>query len=263
MSRPKIAYISNLTGSWITAAEATDPNYWVAHLRQTVRFGDGLAELMKDPAIILLEVGPGQALTSLANLRKSGEQIVLGSLARVKEKYSDEKHLLNVLGRLWVEGVEIDWTNFYAGQRRRRLPLPTYPFERQRYFVEPSLDADARPKAAPSIATNGSPDGNHGSSTIRQPAISSQPSPLVAESRSAEFKPEASVAEAVYYDSGDGPGDAMLEGIIERQLEIMSQQLFVLHASNQIAALSDSVAESISDQDSGIARGFSETIETA
>ncbi len=62
---PQIHYLSNVTGRRITAAEATDPLYWTRHLRETVRFAEGLAELRKDPAQILLEVGPGQTLSTL------------------------------------------------------------------------------------------------------------------------------------------------------------------------------------------------------
>ena len=64
--RPKISFLSNLSGDWITPQEATDPSYWGRHLRGTVRFGDGLHELLSNPARILLEVGPGETLTKLA-----------------------------------------------------------------------------------------------------------------------------------------------------------------------------------------------------
>jgi acyl transferase domain-containing protein len=66
---PKIPYLSNVTGNWITAAEATDPSYWSKHMRQTVRFADGIQELLKKSARILLEVGPGRTLTTLAKLQ--------------------------------------------------------------------------------------------------------------------------------------------------------------------------------------------------
>ncbi len=141
---PQIPFISNVTGKWITAQEATDPNYWAAHLRQTVRFADGLTELAQGQPGILLEVGPGQTLTTLALQHPgfSAGQSAVTSLGRAKEPTAEVESMLNALGRLWLSGVTVDWPGYYANERRHRLPLPTYPFERKRYWVEP-----ARPNA--------------------------------------------------------------------------------------------------------------------
>ncbi|MBC1236342.1 MULTISPECIES: type I polyketide synthase [Nostoc] len=136
---PQIPFISNVTGTWITAAEATDPSYWAKHLRQTVRFAEGITELLQQPKRILLEVGPGRTLSTL--VRQHSEQpaqpIVFSSLRHPQEQQSDVAFLLNILGKLWLAGLKIDWSGFYATERRHRIPLPTYPFERQRYWVEP------------------------------------------------------------------------------------------------------------------------------
>ncbi|MDZ8136604.1 MAG: beta-ketoacyl synthase N-terminal-like domain-containing protein [Nostoc sp. DedQUE04] len=136
---PQIPFISNVTGTWITAAEATDPSYWAKHLRQTVRFAEGITELLQQPKRILLEVGPGRTLSTL--VRQHSEQpaqpIVFSSLRHPQEQQSDVAFLLNILGKLWLAGLKIDWSSFYATERRHRIPLPTYPFERQRYWVEP------------------------------------------------------------------------------------------------------------------------------
>ena len=136
---PKIPYISNLTGTWITAAEATDPGYWTKHLRNAVRFSQGLAELFRDPARIFLEVGPGQALTSLTRQHQGRPKTskVLSSMRHPQEQVSDAVLLLNTVGQLWIAGLSIDWNALHAGEMPRRVPLPTYPFERQRYFIEP------------------------------------------------------------------------------------------------------------------------------
>ncbi|OUL18005.1 type I polyketide synthase [Nostoc sp. 106C] len=135
---PQIPYISNVTGTWITVAEATDPNYWAQHLRQTVRFADGVEKLMQDSHRILLEVGPGRTLTTLAKQHPNHHvAVILSSLRHPQEQQSDVAFLLTALGRLWLAGVEIDWSEFYTGEQRYRVPLPTYPFERQRYWVEP------------------------------------------------------------------------------------------------------------------------------
>src|SRR6185295_12060544 len=105
-----------------------------------VRFADGLATLLKEPDCLLLEVGPGQALSTFARRHphRSPEQRVLSSLRHPHETLSDTEFLLNTLGRLWLSGVPIDWSRFHRHDRRLRLSLPTYPFERQRYWVEPA-----------------------------------------------------------------------------------------------------------------------------
>jgi acyl transferase domain-containing protein/acyl carrier protein/ubiquinone/menaquinone biosynthesis C-methylase UbiE len=163
---PQIPYISNVTGTWITAEQATDPHYWTQHLCQTVRFADGLQELEKqslpsprpsghpspklgrgdggegwvsrfiEPDFILLEVGTGQTLSSLARQSLSGDRTILPSLPYSYERRSDLAFILNSLGQLWLAGIKIDWSKFHARNSRFRIPLPTYPFERQRYWIE-------------------------------------------------------------------------------------------------------------------------------
>lgn len=138
LNPPQIPYLSNVTGTWITAAEATDPEYWSRHLCQTVRFAEGIQQLLKEPEQILLEVGPGLTLSTLATHRpgKVAEQVVLTALRHPHDPQSDVAFLLTTLGRLWLAGVSVDWSGFYAHERRHRLPLPTYPFERQCYWIE-------------------------------------------------------------------------------------------------------------------------------
>ena len=139
LNPPRIRFISNVTGTWITDDEATNPNYWGQHLRQTVKFSSGISQLLEQFEGIFLEVGPGRTLSTLTtqHLKPEAKQLVLTSLRHVKEQQSDVSFLLQTLGRLWLSGVEIDWSGFYAHERRHRLPLPTYPFERQRYWIEP------------------------------------------------------------------------------------------------------------------------------
>jgi acyl transferase domain-containing protein len=135
---PEFPYLSNVTGNWISAQEATDPTFWVKHIRQPVRFADGLRELMTIEGCVLLEVGPGQTLSTFARLAQgqAGSHPVLTSMRHPKEQRSDVVHLLNTLGKLWVAGAGVSWPTLYGGERRRRAALPTYPFERQRYWVE-------------------------------------------------------------------------------------------------------------------------------
>ncbi|HXI70249.1 MAG TPA: condensation domain-containing protein, partial [Verrucomicrobiae bacterium] len=139
-SAPQIPFISNVTGTWISTEAATDPDYWAKHLRQTVRFADGIGELLKTPERLLLEVGPGQTLSSLAKQHpaRNADSITVSSLRHAKDTASDFQVLLNTLGQLWLSGVAVDWKNFYKYEQRLRIPLPAYPFERKRYFIEPA-----------------------------------------------------------------------------------------------------------------------------
>jgi len=140
LKAPQIPYISNVTGTWITAELACDPNYWAKHLRQTVRFCEGLEELFQTPEQILLEVGPGRTLATLAlqHPDKPKEQMVLTSLPHAQDELADSAFILTTLGRLWLSGVKIDWSLLHHDQQRYRLPLPTYPFDYQRYWIEPN-----------------------------------------------------------------------------------------------------------------------------
>ncbi len=134
--KPAIPYISNVTGRWVSPEEATDPRYWARQVRETVRFSDGLDEIMKDPQRILLEVGPGRSLTTFASQHpaKTPDRLVIASSPSSSE--GDIAAMLDALGRLWLAGKPINWTQFYSNETRRRIPLPAYPFQRERYFIE-------------------------------------------------------------------------------------------------------------------------------
>ncbi|HEX4496272.1 MAG TPA: SDR family NAD(P)-dependent oxidoreductase [Thermoanaerobaculia bacterium] len=143
-STPSLPFVSNLTGTWITTEEAVDPGYWARHLRGAVRFADGLNTLTADSDAALLEVGPGQTLASFARqgADRAKERTVVRSLPHPKETQTAAEFLLTAAGQLWLAGAGIDWKGFHAGERRHRVGLPTYPFDRQRYWV------DQRPPAA-------------------------------------------------------------------------------------------------------------------
>ncbi|HEV7509231.1 MAG TPA: SDR family NAD(P)-dependent oxidoreductase [Thermoanaerobaculia bacterium] len=149
LSAPGIPFLSNVTGSWITPDQATDPAYWAHHLCRPVRFSDGVAELLREPSRVLVEVGPGQGLTSFVRLHPDcgtdRAPRVRPTLRGPFEERGDQAYLLECLGRLWLSGVAIDWRGFYGDERRRRRRLPTYPFERQSYWL-----AAPRP-AAPAL----------------------------------------------------------------------------------------------------------------
>ena len=148
---PKLKYISNLSGTWITAAEATNPDYWVDHLRHTVQFSTGLAELFREPSRVYLEVGPGQALTSLArqNSQRPKASRVQSSMRHPQEQVPATSFLLTTAARLWIQGCWIDWPVFHHDEKRRRVPLPTYPFERRRFWIEPKGNLAAATSTTP------------------------------------------------------------------------------------------------------------------
>jgi acyl transferase domain-containing protein/acyl carrier protein len=171
---PEMPYLSNLTGSWITPELATSPDYWGHHLRQTVRFADNLVEVMGFPDLALLEIGPGQTLGLLARQQgsRSSSQLILSSLpgAREKEQYSDSALMAWTLGQLWLGGVKLDWSGYHSHGKRRRVPLPTYPFERQRYWLGPLEGTPGAPTVeAPVAAQNG--DGPRQSAAEAQPEV--------------------------------------------------------------------------------------------
>lgn len=136
---PSIPFISNRTGQWADAAEVTTPDYWVRHLRDTVRFTDGLRHLLTDAHRVLLEVGPGRSMASLARQHpdRAREQPVLSSLRHPDQPGDDVATVLETLGDLWASGVEVDWHTYWAREQRHRVPLPTYQFDRTRHWIEP------------------------------------------------------------------------------------------------------------------------------
>jgi amino acid adenylation domain-containing protein len=138
LSRPSIPFVSNVTGTWIAADQATSPDYWVRHLRSAVRFADGVRTLVGASTRVVLEVGPGATLAGLAKSQISAGAgaMVLASTRAADAPGSDHAFILGTLGQMWRAGLAIDWQAFSAGERRRKLPLPTYPFERKRYWID-------------------------------------------------------------------------------------------------------------------------------
>src|SRR6185369_10352389 len=139
LAPPEIPYLSNVTGTWITAAEATDPDFWVRHLVEPVRFGPSLTELLAERSRVLVEVGPGQGLTSLA-LQAAGADapVAVPTLRPAYErKQADSAFLLGSLAKLWLAGLPIGWAGFAQHEQRNRLWLPTYPFEKKRFWIDP------------------------------------------------------------------------------------------------------------------------------
>jgi acyl carrier protein len=140
-----------VTGKPITDSEATDPAYWARHLTQPVQFAAGLQHLCSSSAPVFLEIGPGQMLTSLAEQYLAGrgvaDRVALASLPHASDAQPDRAFILSTLGNLWLAGIEPDWAGVHRHERRRRVQLPTYPFERQSYWRKPSRRSQERQEA--------------------------------------------------------------------------------------------------------------------
>ncbi len=136
LGAPRLPFLSNVTGTWIDADAARDPGYWVRQMTSPVRFADAAGRLLERPRRLLLEVGPGRTLTSLVRRHPSAGEAasLLASLPGSGGEESEE--LLVALGGLWLAGAEVDWEARHAPGSRRRVALPTYPFEHRRYVLD-------------------------------------------------------------------------------------------------------------------------------
>ena len=142
---PRIPFLSNVTGDWITAGQAADPEYWVQHLRETVRFADGVGRLLEDSARVLLEVGPGETLGTFARRHGAGSaRVIVKTLPRAGRPAPADVAVLEAAGALWRAGVDLDWAALRGPGRRRKISLPTYSFEREVYPVPSPAPAAAR-----------------------------------------------------------------------------------------------------------------------
>lgn len=168
LSPPRIPFVSTVTGSWITDAEACDPGYWAQHLRATVRFAPAAATLVEHEGMVLLEVGPRGTLTTLVRQQGQPRKPIraAASLGTGGACEGERARLLLAVGQLWTWGIEPDWPALRRHQPRRRIPLPAYPFERTRHWVDApdaaptpapasAAPADASPPLAAPLATTG------------------------------------------------------------------------------------------------------------
>jgi len=143
---PQIPFISNLTGTWITSEQATSPDYWAKQLRHTVQFSAGVSELLQQDRIFL-EVGPGTTLSTLVKQQATTARVT-HSLPHPKSQTADQAQILQALGEVWLTGISPDWSGFYAQEQRQLIPLPTYPFQRQRYWIDPPAVSSTRETAS-------------------------------------------------------------------------------------------------------------------
>jgi phthiocerol/phenolphthiocerol synthesis type-I polyketide synthase E len=145
LAAPTIPYVSNVSGTWIKAEQATSPAYYGAHLRQAVQFEAAVRTLAAERSLFLLEVGPGNVLATLVRgiLGSEAAKHAASSLPNPRRTDTDTKTMLEAAGRLWVAGVPVAWSGMVVGDSPRRVPLPTYPFEHKRYVVEPAPAAES------------------------------------------------------------------------------------------------------------------------
>lgn len=148
-NHPAIPYISNVTGDWIQDQQCTDPEFWAAHTTQTVHFADGIHALLQIPGSTFLEVGPGQSLGSFVLQQDAIREgvLVLPSVPNELDPAPGVDFFLESAARLWLNGQQLQWRELYKEEKRRRVPLPTYQFDRQRYWVE--LKNKPKPASGP------------------------------------------------------------------------------------------------------------------
>ncbi len=217
LAPPQIPIISTVTGQLLSESQATDPDYWAHHLRETVRFTDAAATVLANPDSVLLEVGPGQTLSTLARQHpvRDSEQAVLSTLPHAKQQVSPREHLLLAVGRLWQAGVDVDWNGHFRLQQRRRLHLPVYPFESQRYWLELEADQVDEGSDEAALETNGAPTAVEVTSPPPvQPAHTAAPAGQAA--------PAQPIPSAI---------DELTQRVIQQQLKLMKQQLEAWHSS--------------------------------
>ena len=139
---PAVPFVSSLTGAVVTAAEVADPDFWSRQIREPVRFAAGCATLAAEGATVVVEIGPGRGLSAFA--RQCGLQAQnIDILSVLPDAHDGGLGIATTLGRLWLAGIEVDWSSLHRGEERRRVALPTYPFQRQRYWIDPSLNFKA------------------------------------------------------------------------------------------------------------------------
>ncbi|MEJ8820528.1 amino acid adenylation domain-containing protein [Variovorax humicola] len=173
LSAPRIQIVSTVTGLELTAAQAQDPNYWASHITRPVNFSAAIKTLWDQENRVILEIGPRGSMSSLAMTQAvhKGKQVAIPSLADSSEDHAECRALARAIGQLWVNRVEVDWNAYFQDDVAYRVPLPTYPFERKRYWVEPANVRTATPTATD---TTSQPMGDTEEAAAADPDTASQ-----------------------------------------------------------------------------------------
>lgn len=146
---PRVPFISNRTGTWITKEQATSPDYWVEHLRNPVLFSQGVRTLLGQPGVVFIEVGPGKTLGSLVRQHSdvAAQVATIASLRHPEEKVDDDAYFATALGRVWAVGGAVQVDPIGQGEVRQRVALPAYAFQHQRYWYDPGRPETKAPAA--------------------------------------------------------------------------------------------------------------------
>ncbi|MRI02613.1 amino acid adenylation domain-containing protein [Kriegella sp. EG-1] len=193
LNKPKIPIVSTVTGKWLSDKEATSPTYWSDHLRSTVCFSQAIDTILDLEDVLLLEVGPGKALTTLTCQKKAAKlKPVISSLAIPKKHQDSYSELLNALGQLWLNGIEPNWTAFYKGQSRKKLRLPSYSFDRKHCWVDPIITKqptqNIKTDKPTVVQTNGIEQTINNIAPMRKPIILNKISELIANASGIELE---------------------------------------------------------------------------
>jgi acyl transferase domain-containing protein/acyl carrier protein/SAM-dependent methyltransferase len=220
MEEPTIPLVSNRTGRFASSKEIKTAEYWTAHLRNAVRFYDGIKELSAFSNCIFIELGPGNTLSTLANqaLAERNDCSVVNLMRHPKEEALDEHYLLRKLGSLWLKGVNINWQDYYENEIRRRVSLPTYSFDRKPFWFD---EENFRKKTAllksDAIAQV--------SSKIYKPTWISKPLQVTG---------TASDAQYVLFPDEDGIGEVLLREMKDLQVLTVNSGQPYLEVKNKI-----------------------------
>ena len=231
---PRIPILSTVSADWLTDDEAIDPRYWATHLRKPVRFAPAVARLLEDPKRMLVEIGPRASLSALARQAVTGKRarpVAVPSLADTPER--EPEAIAAALGQLWTFGVPVDWTAYDAHEPRRRVPLPTYPFERVRHWVDaPAASSPSLPLSL-SLAVNAVSAPVAPSTTMR-PTMPQSPSPSAPPQPARKGRLLAQVHQAVEDVSGLDVTSADPEA---RWLELGLDSLILTQLARQVQKL--------------------------
>jgi len=226
--KPELPWISSFTGTWMDSQAAPEASYWAGQLRHTVHFGKAVETAIRYGETAFLEVGPGQALTQL--VRQQGSKpdglTLLASLGADDANPADLDTMLNSLGRLWLLAFEPNWDGFYSTEKRRRVPLPTYPFERKRYWIEPVSQGN------PLASSQGlhSAVGRDGGEAVPPAANQNGDGPALG---------RAAVSQPVAQPPIPEVGHLNVRRVIERQIQLLTQQLEMLRNRGAVAGMSN------------------------
>ena len=241
-SKPEIPFTSNYTGGWISDEQATDPNYWVNHLRNTVRFADNVATVLADDERVLLEIGPGRTLTNLAQAGEVQARATLNSMRHPNEACSDVEYALRTYGHLWAAGLATDWSELWGDERRRRIALPGYAFERKAYWIDPGVAVAAANDASASLSKRVNMDDWFGRLSWQQSSL-----PIADNANSnADSKSESTVSNTwLIFADKVGVSQAFIESLDDsaKIITVVQSESFNQHSDDSFALAANDLSQ--------------------